>query len=228
MFCLNQFTTKHAILTVAFLTTATCTCLGIKKYNDLSYINGKTEGYTSGYTDGCHNTLGIVGKTIKKMTDEETSLTSDNILSNHILTEKRIYAIMNVSNPDLSKEEQRLYIKYIVKFAKKYNLSPILVAAVIHRESNFRNKLTSTVGAAGPMQVWAKWHTEKLKKHKLTEEHLYTIQYGILVGCEVLREYINAENGNFRNALYKYVGGQHHGYVKDIFAMCEYAFKIKI
>lgn len=149
-------------------------------------------------------------------------------LEEFILTEKRINAIMDKSNNQLTVEQKREYIKYITLYSKKYSLSPILVASVIHRESNFRNKVTSNVGAAGPMQVWAKWHPEKLKKHKLTSEHLYSTKYGILIGCEVLKEYIDREDGNFRAALYRYVGGNHHGYVNDIFAMCEYAFSIKL
>ena len=148
-------------------------------------------------------------------------------LERAVLTEKRIYAIIKKSNPELTPAAQREYVRYITKYAKEYGISPILVASVIHRESNYRTKLTSNVGAAGPMQVWAKWHTEKLKRNNITKKDLYTIKHGIKIGCEVLTEYLRWEKGDFRAALYRYVGGQHHGYVRDIFGMCEFAFNIK-
>lgn len=149
-------------------------------------------------------------------------------IAEYILTEKRLHAIMNKSNPKLTKAQKREYTKYITKYSKKFDLNPILVASIIHRESNFINSTKSEVGALGPMQVWPKWHKEKMKKYKLKNEHLHSTNYGILVGCEVLREYIDMEDGDYRAALYRYVGGKHHSYVKDIFAMCEYALTIKI
>ena len=152
----------------------------------------------------------------------------DCTIAEYILTEKRLHAIMDKSNPKLTKAQKREYTKYITKYSKKFDLNPILVAAIIHRESNFINSTKSEVGALGPMQVWPKWHKEKMKKYKLKNEHLHSTNYGILVGCEVLREYIDMEDGDYRAALYRYVGGKHHSYVKDIFAMCEYALTIKI
>ena len=188
------------------------------------YSKGHHDGYQQGYTNALESKFSEFADIIK-VDYERTQLCN---IKQQVLVEKQLYAIMKRSNDKLSADTQRLYIKYIVKYAKEYKLHPVLVASVIHRESNYRVKLTSNVGAAGPMQVWAKWHTEKRKRHKLTEEHRYTIKYGTLVGCEILREYIDKADGNIREALYMYVGGKHHGYVKDIFAMCEYAFSITL
>ena len=185
---------------------------------------GFSEGYKAGLDSANNKLLEDVSQILQVSLKEKETQTLDE----YILVEKRLHAIMDKSNRKLTKAQKREYTKYITKYAKKYDLSPILIAAIIHRESNFINKTTSSVGAVGPMQVWPKWHKEKMKKYKLNREHLYSTNYGILMGCEILREYIDMENGDFRAALYRYVGGKHHGYVKDIFRMCEYALKIKI
>lgn len=197
---------------------------GIEVISSNNFNHGMEQGYTNGYRAGTENYTKKLADILEHKFKQEERCE----LKEYILTEKRITAIMHKSNSKLTAAEKRDYIKYITRYAKKYELSPILVAAIIHRESNFKNSTTSDVGAIGPMQVWPKWHTEKLKKHKLTPKHLYSTQYGVLIGCEVLREYIDREDGDFRAALYRYVGGQHHGYVKDIFTMCEYAYSIKI
>ena len=44
-----------------------------------------------------------------------------------------------MSNPKISKKDKDEFIKSILKWSKFYNLEPIYVASVIHRESNFRN-----------------------------------------------------------------------------------------
>lgn len=192
----------------------------IEKVSKNSYTAGYKIGHEKGY-EKCKNELKI------HVNNFISELRNENELELALLTEKRLRAIMKRSNPELSDDKQRQYIKYITKYSKEYGISPILVASVIHRESNFRIKLTSSVGAAGPMQVWSKWHNEKLKRNNITKDDLYSIEHGVKIGCEVLQEYIKWEKGDFRAALYRYVGGQHHGYVRDIFAMCDFAFKIK-
>lgn len=197
----------------------------------------KEEGYALGYKDGADY---VNNKLLSEFSSLlQVSLKGNNLctkgkcavadsLKDYILLEKQLHAIMKKSNEKLTKEQRREYAKYIIKYAKEFNLPPILIASIIHRESNFINKTTSSVGAKGPMQVWSKHHKEKMKRHNLKDSHLYTTQYGILVGCEVLKEYLDLEKGNYRAALYRYVGGKHHSYVRDIFKMCEYALSIKI
>ena len=189
---------------------------------------GHEQGFSEGYKAGLNSANNKLLEDVSQILQVSLKEKETQALDEYILVEKRLHAIMDKSNRKLTKAQKREYTKYITKYAKKYDLSPILVAAIIHRESNFINKTTSSVGAVGPMQVWPKWHKEKMKKYKLNREHLYSTNYGILMGCEILREYIDMENGDFRAALYRYVGGKHHGYVKDIFRMCEYALKIKI
>lgn len=156
----------------------------------------------------------------------KNGIINNSALDNQILTEKQINHIMTISNNKLTDNERRLYVKYIVKYSREYKLPPVLVAAIIHRESNFRKHLVSSVGARGCMQVFPKYHKEKLKKSKITADELHTIKYGIKIGCEVIAEYLKVEQGNYREALYRYVGGKHHGYVKDIFELCHKTYNI--
>lgn len=146
----------------------------------------------------------------------------------HTLTDKRLLAIMEVSNPKLTDNKRVEYLHYIKKYASKYNLSPVLVGAIIHRETNFRQNLVSSVGAKGCMQVFPKFHREKMKMYNLKERDLFNIQYGIKIGCMILDEYIKMENGNIKRALCRYVGSFSHGkyYTADVFKMVHYANKI--
>lgn len=125
---------------------------------------------------------------------------------------KAIFMLQPRIDPAVANE----YAKWILYWSTKYKLPPKLVACVISRESDFDNTVTSSVGAKGPMQVIYKWHKDKCERIGIGEDGLYTIKGGIGVGCEVLREYLN-QTGDLHRALIKYVGGQHHQYVNDIF-----------
>ena len=151
---------------------------------------------------------------------------SNDPISQYLFTEKQIKNIIKKSNPKISETEKQEYVKWITRYSKRFKLNPILVASIIHKESNFIRTTRSSVGAIGPMQVYPKHHKEKLKKYGLTPEHLFTIRYGVLVGCEILHEYLEQEDGDFTSALYKYVGGKRRSYVRDIYAMYRYAFSV--
>lgn len=131
----------------------------------------------------------------------------------------KVLWIIRVSNPDLSQDLQKEYLDAVMEHSSKFNLDPVLVASLIHRESNFKAGSVSRAGAKGPMQVIPKWHREKLASRGITADGLHEIQTGISVGSEVLAEYLADTNGDAVRALYKYVGGKHSGYVMDIFNM---------
>ena len=115
-----------------------------------------------------------------------------------------------------------------MKWAIKYELSPVFVASMIHRETNFNEKAVSKSNARGCLQVIAKWHPEKLKELGIQEKDLHSINHGIHIGCLVIREYLERSNWNYREALKKYVGAVNNsadGYIDDIFAMTIYAME---
>lgn len=152
-----------------------------------------------------------------------------NSVEHFILTEKRIGKIMDKSNPDLSNSVRKKYITSIMKWSDEYNLSPIFIASIIHRETNFRENLVSSAGAKGCMQVIPKWHKDKMKSIGITEKDLSNIDHGINIGCQIIKEYLECTKYNYRNALLKYVGSINNpaeSYVNDIFEMTLYAYSI--
>ncbi len=73
-------------------------------------------------------------------------------------------------------------------------LDPLLILAVISVESRFNPIAESDMGAKGLMQVIPKFHTEKLAVHG-GEEAVLDPKTNILVGAQILKEYIRVAGG---------------------------------
>lgn len=201
----------------------------LKKARIEASTNGYRMGYKEGYTIGkneCQTSCSY--QSIMDKLDVQQASAS-HTAENYVFTEARIRKIMEKSNPSLSKNKKNQYIKYIVKWSDEYGLSPIFVAAMIHRETNFNEKAVSSAKAKGALQVVAKWHPEKLKELGIKENDLHSINYGIHVGCWVIKDYLELENWDYKKALTRYVGAVDNkstaeGYIKDIFDMMMYAY----
>lgn len=84
-------------------------------------------------------------------------------------------------------------------------VSPILVLAIIEKESSFQPGARSPVGAVGLMQVMAKYHAKRFSPPgKLID--LTHVETNIKVGSKILREYLDATQGNLKLALSRYSG----------------------
>lgn len=103
----------------------------------------------------------------------------------------------------------------IMLYSKLYNIPPVFVVYLMKRESNFSPRAFSSVGAVGLMQVFPKWHRDKMDEMGITHEEVYDIDNNVRLGCWILRNYID-QTGSIDKALTKYVGGKHPQYVKDI------------
>ncbi|NLC37260.1 MAG: lytic transglycosylase domain-containing protein [Alcaligenaceae bacterium] len=95
--------------------------------------------------------------------------------------------------------------------ARREQLDPELLIAIIQKESEFRPKVQSRYGAQGLMQVVPRWHRDKL----LPSESLFDPVVNIRVGADVLEEYLAKAGGNMDTALRKYSGNA-RGYVNNI------------
>ena len=73
-------------------------------------------------------------------------------------------------------------------------LDPLLILAVISVESRFNPIAESDMGAKGLMQVIPRFHTEKLAVHG-GEEAVLDPKTNILVGAQILKEYIRLAGG---------------------------------
>ena len=102
--------------------------------------------------------------------------------------------------PDTHKRLKLL--RMIHREAKKANLSPELVLALIQTESSFNRFAVSSAGAQGLMQVMPFW------KHVIgrPDDNLTDIATNLRYGSTILSRYLEKENGNMTKALARYNG----------------------
>lgn len=86
--------------------------------------------------------------------------------------------------------------------AKRANLEPELVLAVIEVESHFDRFAISVSGARGLMQVMPFW----LDEINLSDKNLFKIRTNLRMGCTILRYYLDKESNNLGPALARYNG----------------------
>lgn len=92
------------------------------------------------------------------------------------------------------------------KEAQGAGLPPLLVLAIIEKESSLRPDAVSRYGAMGLMQVVPRFHPEKLKAPGQPEEELLHPEDNIRVGVRVLTETLALKGGDLTRALKAYSG----------------------
>ncbi len=92
--------------------------------------------------------------------------------------------------------------------ARRAELPPELVLAVIEVESNFSQYVISVAGARGLMQVMPFW----LKEIGKPGDSLFRIQTNLRFGCTILKYYLKKEKGNLHAALKRYNGTRESKY----------------
>lgn len=98
--------------------------------------------------------------------------------------------------------------------ARRVNLEPELVLAVIEVESAFDRFAISVAGARGLMQVMPFW----LDEIHLSDRNLFKIRTNLRMGTTILRYYLDMEKGNLGLALARYNGSYHryNGYAAKV------------
>jgi soluble lytic murein transglycosylase-like protein len=86
--------------------------------------------------------------------------------------------------------------------ARRLQLPPGLVMAVIDVESRFDRWAVSGAGAVGLMQIMPFWPREL----GMTNDELVRIPQNIRMGCTILKFYVDREKGNYTKALARYNG----------------------
>lgn len=90
--------------------------------------------------------------------------------------------------------------------ARSQGIQPSLVLAIVAVESHYKpNAVNRQSGAAGLMQVLARFHKEKVTAVG-GEKELLQIRPNIQVGSQILAEYLDIEDGNLKTALGRYFG----------------------
>ena len=114
--------------------------------------------------------------------------------------------LMDMSNrlqKKVPQTEKRIkLLKQIHHEARRANLHPELVLAVIDVESNFNPFAISRAGAMGLMQVMPFW----LKEIGRPGDNLFRIRTNLRMGCTILKYYLDKEKGNLTRALMRYNG----------------------
>lgn len=100
--------------------------------------------------------------------------------------------------------EERLHIlRTVHRHATATELDPELVLAVIDVESNFDRFAISSANALGLMQVMPFW-VEEVGETDMNL--LFDVDFNILLGCRILKYYLDMEDGELMQALARYNG----------------------
>jgi len=103
----------------------------------------------------------------------------------------------------ISDPEKRLnFLRLVHNEARRAQLPPELVLAVIDVESNFDRWAISRSGAQGLMQVMPFW----LKEIGRPDDNLLHPETNLRLGCTILKYYMDKEKGDLRKALARYNG----------------------
>lgn len=95
--------------------------------------------------------------------------------------------------------------EHIEKTAKRYDLDPRVIKALIEEESGWLSSAEGDDGkSVGLMQIQERWHKERMKRLGMTD--LYNPQQNINVGCDILAELLG-KYGNYKDALSVYNSG---------------------
>ena len=93
-------------------------------------------------------------------------------------------------------------LRQVHREARRANLEPELVLAVIDVESNFDRFAISWAGARGLMQVMPFW----LDEIGRPDDNLFHVHTNLRMGCTILRYYLDREKGDLVKALARYNG----------------------
>ena len=103
--------------------------------------------------------------------------------------------------PDV--DERLQILRTVHQEATRSNIAPELVLAVIDVECNFDRFAISSSSALGLMQVMPFW-VDELGGGSQSE--LLNVRYNLLLGCQILKYYLDMENGELVRALGRYNG----------------------
>jgi hypothetical protein len=103
-------------------------------------------------------------------------------------------------------------------YAKKHNLPRTLIVAIMRRESNF-NPLAASKVAVGLMQLYPKWHPEKVEG--ISRDQLFHTAINIDICSEIWAEYFETNDGDIDKTIHAYLSKdasitEKNGYKNDI------------
>ena len=121
-----------------------------------------------------------------------------------------IAKIFNIKQVILKKIYPKMYSEYVEKYAKEFNVDPLLIFSIIKAESNFNEKAHSSSGAKGLMQLMEATALEianKINEPLIEQDSLLEPEKNIMIGTKYYAELLKSYDGNMLLALTAYNAG---------------------
>lgn len=121
-----------------------------------------------------------------------------------------IAKIFNIKQVILKKIYPKTYSEYVEKYAKEFNVDPLLIFSIIKAESNFNEKAYSSSGAKGLMQLMEATALEianKINEPLIEQDSLLEPEKNIMIGTKYYAELLKSYDGNMLLALTAYNAG---------------------
>lgn len=118
--------------------------------------------------------------------------------------------VFNIETLILRKIYPKTYSEYVEKYAKEFNVDPLLIFSMIKAESNFNEKAQSSSGAKGLMQLMEATAIEianKIDEPLVEQENLLEPEKNIMIGTKYYAELLQNYDGNMLLALTAYNAG---------------------
>jgi soluble lytic murein transglycosylase-like protein len=116
----------------------------------------------------------------------------------------RMHRYVPKAMPEL--KERLEFLRLVHSEARRANVPPELVLAVIEIESRFDRFAVSVAGAQGYMQVMPFWLAELNRPY----DNLFKAPTNLRMGCTILKFYLDRARGDVVRALQLYNGGSGH------------------
>jgi soluble lytic murein transglycosylase-like protein len=140
--------------------------------------------------------------------DEIPVLKSPKAPDRAVLPEEKRYRILAdflAQRYKVSRDITLDFVRIAHAAGHQIGLDPLLILAVMAVESQFNPIAESVAGAKGLMQVMPKYHEDKLEGFG-GEAAVFDPRINILVGTQILKEYLSRAGNNLSTALQMYAG----------------------
>lgn len=128
------------------------------------------------------------------------------------------YSARNFTMSWIENKQTKTYQDDIVKIVAaafdqgaKHKIDPLLIIALINKESTFNKKARNKSKASGLMQVIPYWH-----KDKINGRNIFSVNVNIEVGTIILKDCLEKHRQKIQPALRCYSGGANNKYFKDV------------
>lgn len=121
-----------------------------------------------------------------------------------------LFGVIKVQNIILKKVYPTTYSEYVYKYAKEYEVDPILIFAIIKAESNFNPNVVSQSNAIGLMQLIESTAEEIARKQEIKfveGETLFNPEQNIMLGTKYFSNLMKEYKNNHLLALTAYNAG---------------------